>query len=93
MHARLRTESRHAGGDPVLDRAAEALSKELDVRHACDAPLPTVVTTRYLASGAPLSFFSTIAQFGSAEDIALAELKIELLFPADEATRQALVGG
>jgi hypothetical protein len=38
-----------------------------------------------------LSFFSTISQFGSTEDIALADLKIELMFPADEFTRGALL--
>lgn len=37
-----------------------------------------------------MSFFSTISQFGSAEDIALSELRIEMMFPADEATRLAL---
>ena len=37
-----------------------------------------------------LSMFSTIAQFGSTEDIVLAEMKIELMFPADDLTRQAL---
>jgi len=30
---------------------------------------------------------STIAQFGTAADIALADLRIELLFPADDETR------
>lgn len=40
-----------------------------------------------------LSFFSTISQFSTAEDIALADWKIEQLFPADEATREVLVQG
>ena len=93
MCARLRTESRHLGGDPVLERAADALMIEAGPRHAAAGTLPAVITTRYLAGATPLSFFSTIAQFGSAEDIALADLKIELLFPADEATRLAITGG
>ena len=37
-----------------------------------------------------LSFFSTIATFGTAVDITLAELSIESLFPADKATERAL---
>ena len=53
--------------------------------------MPAVVPTRYRAGNATLSFFSTIAQFGTAEDIALADLKIELLFPADEFTRAMLL--
>lgn len=91
MIARLRTESAHLGGDPELDEAADRLVANFGVQlpHA-EAPLPAVVPARYRAGGTVFSFFSTIAQFGTAEDIALAELKIEMLFPADEATRQAL---
>jgi transcriptional regulator with XRE-family HTH domain len=37
-----------------------------------------------------LAFFSTIATFGTAVDITLAELAIEAFFPADGATAQAL---
>ena len=33
-----------------------------------------------------LSFFSTIATFGTAVDITIEELAIEAFFPADEAT-------
>ena len=37
-----------------------------------------------------LSFFSTLASFGTALDITLAELAIEAFFPADDATRTTL---
>jgi hypothetical protein len=37
-----------------------------------------------------LSFISTIAHFGGAGDIALDDLRIELMFPADESTAAAL---
>lgn len=40
--------------------------------------------------GQRLRFFSTIATFGTALDITVAELAIESFFPADEATRSAL---
>lgn len=94
MSVRLRTESAHLGGDAVLDAAAEKLSKEVGTKpETADAALQAVVPTRYRASDMVLSFFSTIAQFGSAEDIALADLKIELMFPADEPTKQALLAG
>lgn len=89
--ARLRTESRHVGGDPVLDEAAAMLAAERDEPGVGPGVLPAVTTTRYRLGDVLLTMFSTIAQFGSAEDIALAELKLELLFPADEATRQALL--
>lgn len=40
-----------------------------------------------------LSFFSTVATFGTALDVTLAELSIESFFPADEATSAALRAG
>jgi transcriptional regulator with XRE-family HTH domain len=40
--------------------------------------------------GPDLRFFSTIATFGTALDVTLAELAIESFFPADEATAAAL---
>ena len=41
---------------------------------------------------AELAFFSTIATFGTAVDITLAELSIEAFFPADESTAAYLLG-
>lgn len=91
MYHRLRTESAHLGGDPILDAAVEKLGQEIrDDSASENAELPAVVPTIYRAGETTLSFFSTIAQFGTAEDIALADLKIELMFPADDFTREAL---
>ena len=41
-------------------------------------------------SGGELTFFSTIATFGTAQDITIAELAIESFFPADEHTAAVL---
>jgi transcriptional regulator with XRE-family HTH domain len=41
-------------------------------------------------AGAELAFFSTVATFGTAVDVTLAELSIESFFPADAATAEAL---
>jgi transcriptional regulator with XRE-family HTH domain len=49
--------------------------------------LPMEFTT---FDGRDLSFFSTIATFGTALDITVAELSIEAFFPADPATQAAL---
>jgi transcriptional regulator with XRE-family HTH domain len=93
MAARLRTESIHAGGDPVLDRAAKALSAQAPIEKQTDSsPFPAIVATRVRLNNQIMSFFSTIAQFGTAEDIALVDLRIELLFPADEPTKKLLSG-
>ncbi len=90
--ARLRTESAHLGGDPVLDAAADRLAADPDIgAHDQSGMLAPFIPARYRAGGAVLSFMSTIAQFGTAEDIALADLRIEMLFPADEATRHMLL--
>lgn len=90
MAVRLRTESSHLGGDEVLDKAANVLIDQVGpAMPDGSGMLPAVVPARIRANGRVLSFFSTIAQFGTAEDIALADLRIELMFPADDATRQA----
>ena len=44
------------------------------------------------ADGRELRFFSTVATFGTAVDITVAELAIESFFPADTATAEALRG-
>jgi hypothetical protein len=40
--------------------------------------------------GEVLSFFSTLATFGTALDVTLAEMSIEAFFPADVQTQEAL---
>jgi transcriptional regulator with XRE-family HTH domain len=72
------------------DRLA-ALYDEVSAYPGGEASLPPhepgiAVPLRLLAGGTELAFFSTIATFGTAEDITLAELAIETFFPADEPT-------
>ena len=45
-----------------------------------------VVPTVFRQGDLRLSLFTTIAQFGTPEDLALDDLKIELFFPSDDAT-------
>jgi MmyB-like transcription regulator ligand binding domain len=84
---RLRTESAAQGGVPELDRAvkklAEAATTEQSGRNA-------VVPTIYRNGDIRLSLFATIAQFGTPEDLALDDFKIELFFPADAETESYL---
>ncbi len=92
MMVRLRTESTYLGRDPVLDAAADRLATLCGASGpSAEGVLPAVIPTRYRLNGTVLSLISTIAQFGTAEDIALADLRIELMFPADESTRQILL--
>lgn len=89
---RLRTESAHLGGDPVLDEAARAIELRIPPRSkTMSGMLPPFVPTRYRMGNQVFSLLSTFSQFGTAEHIALSELKIEMMFPADEATRAVLL--
>lgn len=85
---RLRTESAAVGGDDVLDAAIGALLADDSIGPPQVTPLPPAIPVIFRSGDATISLISTIAQFGSAEDIALADQRIELFFPADEATRQ-----
>lgn len=84
---RLRTESAAQGGVPQLDRVAAKLLSASAFNQALAGP---VVPTIYRAGGMRLSLFAIIAQFGTAEDLVLDDLKIELFFPADAETERAL---
>lgn len=88
---RLRTESTAQGGVPELDRVADQLTRRAGLRRDARATEAAPVLSTVLRMGdMRLSLFATIAQFGTPEDLALDDLKIELYFPADEATKQAL---
>ncbi|MGH1414618.1 MAG: helix-turn-helix domain-containing protein [Pelagimonas sp.] len=85
---RLRAESAAAGGIPELEDAADRLTRDPDVaKFEPSIPLPPVTATIIKAGPMRLSLFSTFAQFGSAEDVTLSDLKIELMFPSNDETR------
>ena len=87
---RLRSEMVQVGSDPVLE--AHIATLQVRQRGAVRPnPMPSVISARYRMGTVGLSFFSTIAQFGTVEDVTLSELRIECLFPADEGTRAALI--
>jgi transcriptional regulator with XRE-family HTH domain len=91
MAARIRLEALEAGGDPVLAR----LLADLDAArraHPLPAALPRrpVVPIIVASPLGALSFLSTIAHFGTSEDVTVRDLRLELLFPADDATREAM---
>lgn len=90
---RLRLESAARGGDERLESAINALSL---VPPPKSQPIGPVIPTIYRAGDLCLSLFTTIAQFGTPEDLALDDLKIELFFPSDaetEVTLRALANG
>lgn len=90
---RLRSESVRAGGIAALDAAATLLAADPAI--AAFRPRATgsvVIPTIYRLGERRLPLFSTYAQFGSAEEVALAEMKIELMFPADAGAEAFLRG-
>ncbi|MBY5931631.1 helix-turn-helix transcriptional regulator [Tateyamaria omphalii] len=84
---RLRTESAAQGGIAVLDKVADHLGRVPGRKtHTTGPVIPTVL----LSGDLRLSIFATIAQFGTPEDVALDDLKVELYFPSDDETDKAL---
>lgn len=84
---RLRLESVAQGGVPELDRAADRLGRVQGQSGAVQGPFMPIT---FGLGDISLSLFATIAQFGTATDLALHDLRIELYFPADGATRNLL---
>lgn len=81
--------------DPELAALHDELRRYPGVRDepstsADPASLLFVPFTLRAADGRELTFFSTVATFGTALDITIAELAIESFFPANEETAAAL---
>ena len=94
MQGRIQLEALEAADDEVLtgllsELEAATARHPLPPGHTLRSPL--VPLTLRTAAG-ELSFLSTIAHFGTSEDVTIRDLRLELLFPADEATRAALRG-
>jgi transcriptional regulator with XRE-family HTH domain len=90
---------REAAGVPP-DAAARALLDELlafpDVPSRWrtpqwDRPPAPVLSLVYRKGDLRLSVFSTMTTFGTPQDVTLQELRIECFFPADDATRAAMI--
>lgn len=92
MSARLRLEAMEAGDDPVLlDLMSDIdASKARHPHHAPAAQRSPLVPLVFNAPGATLRFLSAIAHFGTSEDVTVRDLRLELLFPADDHTRAAM---
>lgn len=92
--SRFRLESTHLGGDAVLDQAAQCLAQDpaMTAQQPQPADMPPVVPIRFRLGETVYPMFSAITQFGTAEDIALADTKIELFFPADETSERLFLG-
>lgn len=80
--SRLHTET---GASPELDARVHRLTLHYE-KHSTGRGFDrskAVIPTQFLAGGKTISVFSTIASFGSVQDIVLDDLRIELTFPMD----------
>jgi transcriptional regulator with XRE-family HTH domain len=89
--ARLRNEAR---GDPQSPSAAllKELGPQAEADRSSEAPpveLP-IVPLELDVEGATLRLFNTITTFGTPQDVGLQELRIEMSYPMDTATRTFL---
>lgn len=94
---RVRTELVHFGSDPILEQAVNRLSQQVvasgyETEAEQDGPMSAIIPARYRFGGQILSFFSTLTQFGGVGDVAMSELRIEMMFPADDVTAGVLHG-
>jgi transcriptional regulator with XRE-family HTH domain len=88
---------RELGGAHTRDRADDALLADIAPTLAelgppaspTDAP-PILVGVQFRRGELAVRLFTTIATLGTPLDVTLDELRIEMLFPADEATRRVL---
>ncbi|ABI76892.1 DNA-binding protein [Hyphomonas neptunium ATCC 15444] len=92
MQGRIHLEALEAADDDVLSGLLSALEEAM-ARH----PLPggqsarsPLVPLTLRTPGGELRFLSTVAHFGTSEDVTIRDLRLELLFPADDATRTAI---
>jgi transcriptional regulator with XRE-family HTH domain len=84
-------------GDPAVERLADEVSQYPNVaalggwREAAAPDEPALwIPWRVEMDGVEWSFFTTLTTFGTPQDITLAELAVELFYPADEATEAML---
>ena len=90
--ARLRREAAAYPGSPSALLLRELLDARAfpDFVELADAPLDAVIPLTIEVNGEELRLLNTLTTFGTPQDVTLQELRIELSFPADEATERLL---
>ena len=87
LHAQVAAAPSDAKARALLDAvlAYPGVPARFRAREPDSLPMP-LLTTNFRAGATELRFFSTFATFGTSRDVTIDELRIECLFPADEAT-------
>lgn len=91
LTSRLQLEALEAGADPQFSQLLGLLERA-SAQHAPlgeRSPRPILPLVMNAAEG-QLRFLSVIAHFGTSEDATIRDLRLELLFPADDRTRAVI---
>ena len=89
--ARMRAEIVHLGGDRTLERFANQIANHprlADIDASAVNYGQAVISSVFNLSGGQLSLFTTLAQFGTVQDVVASDIRIELMFPADKETTE-----
>jgi len=86
---RIQTEFLSGGSDTELEVLVNKLRAHFQ-RHSSNTEIDrsqAVIPTRFSINNQIISTFSTIASFGSVQDMVLDDLKVELMFPLDDISK------
>lgn len=77
---------------PRVELLAAQIQQRLGKKLSTTWPrqMAPVLTTRFSTAHGELAFFSMFSTFGTPQDITLASLRVEHMFPADDATRAVI---
>ncbi len=81
LMTRARREAVGGVPDPELQALLDELAPLAGVRHAPPAPISPVIDVEFLIDGTVHRYFSTITTVGTAADVSLQELRVELFHP------------
>jgi transcriptional regulator with XRE-family HTH domain len=89
---RLRREASSSPGSPseALLRDMEKAEELPEITDYGAVPLEPVIPMAIEVNGQLLKFLTTLTTFGTPQDVTLQELRIEMSFPADDATERLL---
>jgi hypothetical protein len=91
IRERLSSESTNYGCDPLLNDTLARFDIVFGRQFIESSALTAFVPVHYRIGDLRMSLFSTFSHFASAHDVSLSELRIELMFPADQTTKAILV--
>ncbi len=84
--SRLKLEAGRSGGDPILNALLQLVGSAAPARSDENSSAQPFISVRLRLGATRLSMLSMLAEFGTPRDITISDLRIELFYPADQAT-------